>query len=146
MDNLEKELLEHINNCMDNIHINNDTDTEKPVEIIPTDDMQPPGSVRGEIIYNHPILTPEEEAIMTRRNFIMKVKIVALDLLDKPLFLDTSNTSNKDKRKLIDACQEVIDHLTEEQITNKFNSIVCNDIFEPKSDFTKLPIRENILI
>lgn len=132
--------MEEIEEFLKDTSINNTTnihtiDSEKQPE-----PMAPPGSVQGEIIYVPPVLTEEEQQKLDRKNFLMKVKIIALDILNKPLLTNPKDMMNKDRRLLISTCQEVIDNLTSEVITTKFNDIVCNDIFDRKNDYTALPI------
>jgi len=136
MDILQEELENHINNCMDNIHINNDTDK-------PDEEMASPGSVRGQLHNEPEILTPEENAILERRNYILKVKIVALDIIDKPLFMNPRDMRAKDREILIKTCEEVMANLTPEQITTKFNHIVCRDVLTLEMDISSLPIYSN---
>jgi hypothetical protein len=148
MDNLEEELLNHINKCMDNIHINDDTIPQKPVENqpveIPVDpDMKEPGSVRGELLTPVETYSEEELKKIARRDYITRVKIIALDNLGYKPLTNPKSLPRKDFNKVVKCCQEVINNLSEEEIINKFNDIVCNDILSEDTDVTNYPIYSN---
>jgi len=131
---------------MDNIIINDDTKckTETTHVEIPFDpDMKEPGSVRGELISEPEILTDKDFERLERKNYIVKVKVVALDILDKPLFMNPKEMRNKDKEILINTCTEVMEKFTPAQITERFNYIVCRDVLTHQTDISMLPIYSN---
>ena len=137
---------------MDNITINNDTvcreckelqEENKPVEIPIDPDMKPAGSVQGELIYTPPLITPDEQEIIDRRNFITKVKTIALDTMNKNIITNPRTFGQRDKNILVNLCQQVIDTHTVDEITTKFNDIICNNVLSEEKDFTNLPIYSN---
>lgn len=149
MDLLIKE-LEEIDNIkiVDNIHIVdsvNETKPEenKPVEIPIDPDMKEPGSVRGELITPVETFSEEELKKIARRDYITRVKTIALDNLGYKPLTNPKSLPKKDFNKVVKCCQEVIDNLSEDEIMNKFNDIVCNDILAEDVDVTRYPVYSN---
>jgi hypothetical protein len=130
---------------MDNIIINDDENSTKNLSVeIPFDpDMKEPGSVRGNLISDPEILTDKDFEKLERRNYITKVKTIALDILDRPLFINPKDMKNKDKEALIKICKEVIEKFTLDQITERFNHIICRDVLTHEYDISTLPIYSN---
>jgi hypothetical protein len=146
MEELKDYLEDSINHSISNIHITDDTNETKCrecEELQKEEPMAPAGSVRGQLHTEPEIVSDEEFQKLERRNFIMKVKIVALDIIDKPLFLNPKDMRNKDKELLIKTCEEVIEKMTPDQVTERFNHIVCRDILSPEMDISSLPIQNN---
>jgi hypothetical protein len=84
--------------------------------------------------------TEDERERRLKKEYIIKVKVIALDKMGKYPLCNPSTFYNKDKQKLMLLMQEIIDKYSEEEITILFNS-VCNDIiFTINTDFSKLPV------
>ena len=130
---------------MDNITINETVCTASNELQQSIEPMAPPGSVRGQLMYEPETLTEDEQKVIDRRNYISKVKILALDELDKPLFVNPKDLRNKDKEILVKTCQTIIDTMTLDQITEKFNHIICRDVLTSEVDISTLPIYSNKL-
>lgn len=130
---------------MDNITIN-ETACTTSTELQSDEPMAEPGSVRGELISEPEILTDEQQEKLERRNYIMKVKVVAFDKLDKPLFINPRDMRPKDKEILIKTCEEIIEKYSPDQITEMFNHIICRDVLTANVDISALPIYSNKLI
>jgi len=86
-----------------------------------------------------PELTEEEKLNLKKQEIITKVKVIALDELDKHPLTNPSYFSIRDKRKLIEKMEQIL-KLTEEEITEKFNR-VCNEVlFTPEANIENYTI------
>jgi len=83
--------------------------------------------------------TEEQKLKRERRDYITKVKVVALDKIDKFPLDNPSNFSTRDKKQLIKKMQEIMT-LTVEEITELFNEVCSEVIFAPESDYTRFHI------
>ena len=82
--------------------------------------------------------TEEEKEKRIKREYITKVKIIALDKigkfpLDNPTYFHT-----REKKKLIQQMEEIM-KMSEEEINTLFNTICTEVLFCPESDYTKFP-------
>jgi len=84
-------------------------------------------------------LTEEEKLKRYRRDYITKVKVVALDRMNMPPLMNPSTFSKKDKQILITLMEDVM-KMSEDELTKTFNE-VCNDrLFTQNMDYTTFPI------
>jgi len=84
-------------------------------------------------------LSEEEKLKRYRRDYITKVKVVALDRMNMPPLINPSTFSRKDKQILITLMEDVM-KLPEDELTKTFNE-VCNDrLFTDKMDYTTFPV------
>jgi hypothetical protein len=84
-------------------------------------------------------LTEEEKLKRYRRDYITKVKVVALDRMNMPPLINPSTFSKKDKQILITLMEDVM-KMSEDELTKTFNE-VCNDrLFTQNMDYTTFPI------
>jgi hypothetical protein len=84
-------------------------------------------------------LTDLEKEYNIKREIITKVKVIALDKMDKHPLQNPSLFSRRDKSKLIEHMEEVL-KLPHEELNNKFNRI-CNEVlFAPEVDLTKFSV------
>lgn len=72
-----------------------------------------------------------------RKEYITKVKVIALDLCGKPLTANPSNMSSGEKQKII-LCMERLLNDSEEEISEKFNLLVSEKMFHNDVNFEKL--------
>lgn len=87
-------------------------------------------------------LTQNEIDYNFKRELITKVKVIALDKMDKHPLQNPSLFSRREKGKLIEQMEEVL-KLPHEEINNIFNK-VCNEVlFSQESDITKFPVYKN---
>lgn len=83
--------------------------------------------------------TPEELEATKRKELITKVKIIAFDSLGKDPLTNGSRLSQKEKLKVINKMQDIL-LLSEECITDLFNEIVREKLFDSGRDYTEFPI------
>ena len=81
--------------------------------------------------------TPEEIA---RRDYILKVRTIALSKLGINALIHTSDLTEKQHKEFIKKCDKILNKMSEDEITTRFNEIVIDEIFNSKSDYTKYPI------
>jgi hypothetical protein len=82
----------------------------------------------------------EEEAIkIKRKQYITKVKVIALNRLHHPALSNPSNFTQKEKMKVIDMMRSILDTETEDSITKEFNDVCEDKIFNPKMDYSTYP-------
>lgn len=123
---------------MSNITIHEENDNKMDVE-----EMQPPGSVRGEFMTPDEIFSEEEQRKIDRKNFIIRVKTIALDTLGHKPLINPKSLPKREFIKVVNMCQEIIDKMSVEDIHYKFNELVCNDILCEETDITRYPIYSN---
>lgn len=81
--------------------------------------------------------TPEE---MERRDFILKVRTIALSKLKLNPIMHTTDLSDKQHKDFIKKCDKILKKMSPDEITSRFNEIVIDDLFNSKSDYTKYAI------
>ena len=79
----------------------------------------------------------EDEIHDFRKEYITKVKVIALDMCGKPLTANPSNMSNNEKQKIM-LCMERLLNDTEGEISEKFNLLVSEKMFHNNANFEKL--------
>jgi hypothetical protein len=83
-----------------------------------------------------PPLTQNEIDYNAKRDYITRVKCVALDLMGKHPLDNPTKFSTREKKRLMEQMEMVMTK-TEEEIINLFNS-TCNEvIFSPEADYTR---------
>jgi hypothetical protein len=80
-----------------------------------------------------------QEELTALKNKALKVKIIALDKLEKDPLSNTSYFTNKEKRKLLELMTELFT-MSDEEINNKFNTIVNEDILSNGKDVSNYPV------
>jgi len=83
--------------------------------------------------------TEEQYIVDKRREYITKVKCIALNKIGKHPLLNPSTFRQKEKKQLIKAMEEVMT-LTEEEITKQFNEVCADEIFCEGIDYSLYPI------
>jgi tellurite resistance protein len=93
-------------------------------------------------ILDKPIfLTDEEIEERERRDYITRVKVIALRACQRPILTNPSFLKQVEKNKIIKAMQYIIDTFTKEEIIEKFNEICGEEIFTGEGDdYQKYPI------
>lgn len=74
---------------------------------------------------------------------IMKCKIICLHNMGKHPLLNTKYFNKTDKDTLLKNIKNMLETLSYEEITNKFNEICSEVLFCNDSDYTNYPIYEN---
>jgi hypothetical protein len=85
----------------------------------------------------------EDKEKVIRKRYITKVKIIALDRLSKHPLDNPSTFSRKEKTKVMDMMQEVLNTYTEEDVNKEFINICEDKIFNEKSDYSTYPVYES---
>jgi hypothetical protein len=91
---------------------------------------------------NPPKVTEEEKQEQFKRNYINKVKVIALDSLGLYPIANPSNFPDKLKQKVIETMRDVINLYGDDEaaITKAFNDVCIDKIFNKSVDYTKFPI------
>ena len=82
----------------------------------------------------------EEKLIEDRKNYITKVKVLALYKCKKYPLSNPSDFSNVDKQMVIDKMAKIIKNYTEDELNEEFNKIVSNILLDPNTKYENLPI------
>ena len=86
--------------------------------------------------------TEEEKTKRKQRDYITKVKVIALDKLGKNPLSNPSGFTTREKKRLIEQMEEIMKK-SEEEITTLFNA-VCNEvIFAPEANYQFYPVYSN---
>ena len=85
-------------------------------------------------------LTDEQKEYIRRREYITKVKVIANNMLDKHPTANPTFYNKKEKAKMIEYMDYVINNYNDDDLTKEFNEI-CNDkLFVDGFDYSCLPI------
>jgi len=85
----------------------------------------------------------EDKEKVNRKRYITKVKIIALNSLGKHPLDNPSTFSRKEKTKVMDKMQEILNTYTEEDVTGEFYTICEEKIFNEKSDYSSYPVYDS---
>ena len=133
---------------------NSDTLYKKNVTWIDTIDPQPINDYEKDMLKN--TFKPDELIMLektasvasepntdptskNRRDYITKVKLIALDMLGKPLMYNTTFLPLKLKNELLDKMREIMSW-DDTTITTKFNELCTDKLFQPTSEFWYYPV------
>lgn len=109
----EKDMIKHTKNS---IQLLEEEKNEKPVE-----------------------LSDERRENIRRKEYITRVKVIALHNMGRHPLYNASYLSHRDKQTLIKHMEDVM-NMDDVEISNKFNNI-CNDVlFNTGADITSYPI------
>jgi len=81
-----------------------------------------------------PELTEEEKNNIKKNEYIQRVKVIALNMCQKPILSNPSNFKDFEKNKIIKSMQSIIDNMTEEDIITRFNEICSEELFTGSGD------------
>ena len=84
--------------------------------------------------------TEEDKIKQQQKDFITKVKVVALSNIGKFPLSNPSFFKTADKQKLIRKIKEIIETMNEDEITAEFNLICNEELFAPESDVSNYVI------
>jgi hypothetical protein len=93
---------------------------------------------KNEII---PEKTPEELEKEKKENYILKVKVIAMDLLGQSIISNPSYWRHEKKQQLISEMQYIIDNYTEEKIQETFNKVVNEKLFDKNLNYDSFPLK-----
>lgn len=83
--------------------------------------------------------TEEEKTKRIRRDYITKVKVVALDKLGKNPLSNPSSFTTREKKRLIEQMEEIMKK-PQEEITALFNAVCTEVIFAPEANYQFYPV------
>ena len=111
----------------------------EPVEVIYSDPNQAEINMLKGTINVIELAELEKEEIVRdfRKEYITKVKVIALDMCGKSLTSNPSNMTNSEKQKII-FCMKSLLNDPEEEISDKFNLLVSEKMFHNNANFEKL--------
>jgi hypothetical protein len=84
-------------------------------------------------------ISEEEKEKQMKRDYINKLKVVALDKIGKYPLDNPSYFTIRDKKKLLET-METLRKLPEDELTELFNSVCCEVLFAPQTDYSKFPV------
>ena len=80
--------------------------------------------------------TDEKQKLQEWKDKVLRVKTICLDKMNKYALTNVSLMPTKEKNLLLDKVKEYMETLHDDEITNRFNSLVCNKILTETSDYT----------
>ena len=89
--------------------------------------------------YIPPVLTQEQINKQTRADIVNKIKVCALNRMDKYPLANPGNFSRKDKTTLLNYMEEY-NSKTMEELTNEFNNVCIDKLFSDNNDYSNYPI------
>jgi len=127
----------------------------KPLPMVDHVDPQPINDVEKDLVKNSKtpeellkleqqpnkqLSTKEQQAYVKKRNYITKVKVIANNMLGKPPIANPSFYNKKDKAKMIEYMDYVINNYNEDDLTKEFNEICSDKLFDEDTDYSTLPV------
>lgn len=91
-----------------------------------------------------PELTEEEQLKLKKKEYITKIKVVALDKMGKHPLMNPSYFKKKEKEELM-SIMHVLLQQDEENITLLFNEICNERLFDANSDYSTFPIYKTLV-
>jgi hypothetical protein len=88
-------------------------------------------------------LTTEEKLEQYRRDFITKVKVIALYKCKFNPVANPSEFTNVEKQRVIDKMSKIIKNYNDDEITDEFNTIINNMLLDAKTNYENLPVMRN---
>lgn len=88
-------------------------------------------------------LTTEEKLEQYKRDFITKVKVIALYKCKFNPVANPSEFTSVEKQRVIDKMSKIIKNYNDDEITDEFNTIINNMLLDAKTNYEKLPIMKN---
>ena len=89
-------------------------------------------------------LDEEQKLKRIKKEYITKVKVIALDKMGKFPLTNPSYFSQKEKKQLISLMEEVMKQ-SEEDITLIFNEVCNEKIFSPEADYSTFPVYKELV-
>lgn len=88
-------------------------------------------------------LTYEEKLEQYRRDYITKVKVIALYKCKFNPVANPSEFSQTEKQRVIDKMGKIIKNYNDDEVTEDFNTIINNMLLDAKTNYEKLPVMRN---
>lgn len=83
-------------------------------------------------------INPEE--ITHIRDKLMKCKVICLDKMGKHPLMNPKYFSKSEKDKLLGMVREMFDNNTIAEITEQFNEVCCDKLFNNNTDYSNYPV------
>jgi hypothetical protein len=90
---------------------------------------------------NKPIKTQEEIDKEYKEHYILKVKVIAMNKMGKSIISNPSYWKHDLKQQLIKEMQNILDNYSEEELKEKFNSIVNETLFDTNFNYDSFPLK-----
>tara|TARA_R110000868_G_scaffold346173_1_gene607208 strand:+ start:3024 stop:3629 length:606 start_codon:yes stop_codon:yes gene_type:complete len=88
-------------------------------------------------------LTYEEKLEQYRRDYITKVKVIALYKCKFNPIANPSDFTSLEKQRVIDKMGKIIKNYNDDEVTEEFNTIINNMLLDAKTNYEKLPVMRN---
>lgn len=88
-------------------------------------------------------LTTEEKIEAYRRDYITKVKVVALYKCKFNPVSNPSEFTSVEKQRVIDKMSKIIKNYNDDEVTDEFNTIINGMLLDAKTNYEKLPVMRN---
>ena len=88
-------------------------------------------------------LTTEEKLEQYRRDYITKVKVIALYKCKFNPIANPSDFTSLEKQRVIDKMGKIIKNYNDDEVTEEFNTIINNMLLDAKTNYEKLPVMRN---
>ena len=85
-------------------------------------------------------LTYEEKLEQYRRDYITKVKVIALYKCKFNPVANPSDFTSVEKQRVIDKMSKIIKNYNDDEITDEFNTIINNMLLDAKTNYENLPL------
>ena len=137
-DIIEKEISEDETSDDETSITKSETESETSENIIGTEEEE-------EVLTEPPSeqLTESQLLELQRKEYITKIKVIALDSLGKDPLTNGSRLISSEKARVISKMEEFMT-LDESEITRIFNNICAEKIFSVDRDYSEFPVYNNI--
>ena len=76
-----------------------------------------------------------------KQAYILRVKVIAMHNMGKSIIANPSYWKHEHKKKLIDEMQYILDNMVEEEIIEKFNFIVNENLLDTNFKYETFPLK-----
>ncbi len=88
-------------------------------------------------------LTYEEKLEQYRRDFITKVKVIALYKCKYNPVANPSTFTAIEKQRIMDKMSKIIKNYNDDEVTDEFNTIINGMLLDAKTNYDNLPVMRN---
>jgi hypothetical protein len=82
----------------------------------------------------------EQIILNSQSDMIMRVKILALHRLGKPILSNVKTFRPREKTELINLVKEMLENIPEEKLIRDFNELADEKLFQQTDDYTTYPV------
>ena len=87
--------------------------------------------------------TQEEKDKEYKEHYILRVKVIAMHKMGKSIISNPSYWKHEHKKELINEMQNILDLCSEEEIVNKFNFIVNENLLDGNFNYESFPLKRS---